>query len=164
MNKERVQRLEQLGFVWNQKIAEVDFRFEQLKAFKERFGHCNVTRGWKEDPALAQWCSTQRLYRNKGLLSKERIQRLNQLGFVWDSCRAQTDLRFEQLKAFKERFGHCNVVRGWKENPALARWVNTQRVYRKKGLLSEEQVQRLDQLGFVWSLTSVGETKRTPAL
>jgi len=31
--------------------------------------------------------------------------------------------RFQQLKEFKARFGHCKVPKGWSEDPKLARWV-----------------------------------------
>jgi hypothetical protein len=31
--------------------------------------------------------------------------------------------RFQQLKEFKHRFGHCKVPKGWSEDPKLARWV-----------------------------------------
>ncbi len=31
--------------------------------------------------------------------------------------------RFQQLKEFKQRFGHCKVPKGWSEDPKLARWV-----------------------------------------
>ncbi len=31
--------------------------------------------------------------------------------------------RFQQLKEFKDRFGHCKVPKGWNEDPKLARWV-----------------------------------------
>src|SRR5665213_3365757 len=64
--------------------APWDIWFGKLKAFKERFGHCNVETGWEEDPALAGWVAAQRTRQNRGLLSPERIQMLNEIGFVWD--------------------------------------------------------------------------------
>jgi len=154
LSKERVQQLEQLGFVWNDRREQEALMFKQFCAFKERFGHCNVEQGWKENAVLVSWVRKQRTLQNKGLLSKERFQQLDQLGFVWGQLRTQTPLtwlqRFEQLKAFKERFGHCNVTRGWKESPGLAQWVKKQRARRNKGLLSEDRIRRLEELGFVW--------------
>lgn len=64
-----------------------DVWFGKLKAFKERFGHCNVATGWQGDSGLWSWVSSQRTRRNKGQLSPERVQLLDQLGFV---CRANT--------------------------------------------------------------------------
>ena len=60
------------------------------------------------------------------------------------------DVRFGELKEFKEQFGHCNVEAGWEENPTLSRWVSAQRVRQSKGQLYQDRIERLDRLGFVW--------------
>ncbi len=128
--------------------------FEELKAFKERFGHCNIDATWKENPSLGNWAHRQRTMWNKGILQGERIDLLEEIGFIWDIDSNQEiwNSKFELLKSFKERFGHCNVETGWKEDSALASWVSTQRTRRNKGQLSQERVQLLDELGFVWDL------------
>lgn len=55
---------------------------------------------------------------------------LENLYSSWDSW-------FGKLKAFKERFGHCNVgIYG--EDIPLGRWVVSQRVRRKKDVLGED--------------------------
>ncbi len=56
---------------------------------------------------------------------------------------------------FKERFGHCNVVSGWPEDPGLASWVSKQRIKKKKALLTDEQIRDLDWLGFTWNYQQV---------
>lgn len=131
----------------------------KLKAFKERFGHCNVGQGWEEETALAGWVSAQRALRNKGILSDERIRRLNETGFVWDWQTVRVDENwskwFEKLRTFKDRFGHYNVETGWEEDPGLSQWVTSQRFRRKKEALNDEQVCRLDELGFVWNFQGV---------
>lgn len=131
----------------------------KLKAFKERFGHCNVEAGWTEEPGLAGWVSAQRAWRNKGSLSDERIRRLSEIGFVWDWQTVRADetwsMWLEKLCSFKERYGHSNVEAGWKEDPALSQWVVRQRVRKKKGALSDDQVRRLDEIGFVWDFQSL---------
>ena len=89
-------------------------------------------------------------------LTDERRKRLEEVGFVW-SVRAgegekgfegaaggagaritrnsyddQWDSMFEQLKAYKAKFGSCLVPKRYKENPKLGTWVDTQRVQYKK--------------------------------
>ncbi|MCX5871278.1 MAG: Helicase associated domain protein [Deltaproteobacteria bacterium] len=127
-----------------------DIWFGKLKAFKERFGHCNVETGWEKDPGLPSWVSAQRTRRSKRLLSLERIQLLDGIGFVWAFQASLWDIWFGKLKVFKERFGHCNVETGWEEDSGLSSWVSSQRTRRNKGLLSLERIQLLDGIGFTW--------------
>jgi hypothetical protein len=69
----------------------------------------------------------------------------------FESLFSSWDTYFGKLAAFKERFGHCNVESGWEENPSFAGWVMAQRTRRNKGALSDEQIARMDRLGFVWN-------------
>ena len=39
---------------------------------------------------------------------------------VWDK-------KYEELKEFRCRVGHCNVPRGFNDNPSLGAWVHIQR-------------------------------------
>ena len=55
--------------------------------------------------------------------------------------------RYSDLKVFKLKHGHCNVPR----QKGLGVWVNNQRFLNRKGKLTDEQVQLLDQIGFVWN-------------
>jgi predicted helicase len=72
-----------------------------------------------------------------------------------ESLYSPWDVWLGKLKVFKERFGHCNVVSGWPEDRGLASWVVAQRVRKKKGLLSDEQIRDLDQLSFIWDYQQV---------
>ena len=65
------------------------------------------------------------------------------------------DTRLGKLKDFRERFGHCNVEAGWNEDPALAGWVSAQRLRRKRGVLDDDRIRCLDELGFVWDFQKV---------
>ena len=59
----------------------------------------------------------------------------------------QWSVRCRQLEAFKAEHGHCNVPQ---RHGSLGLWVHKQRGNRKKGKLSEERVQKLDDIGFNW--------------
>ncbi len=138
--------------------ASWDEWFGKLVAFKERFGHCNVQAGWKEDPSLASWVDRQRLRQKKSDLTDEQIRRLEDLGFVWDWQSIKSDETwmkwYEEMKAFKQQFGHCSPgING--ENIPLGRWAVAQRVRRKKCVLDDDQIRRLDELGFIWDYQKV---------
>lgn len=61
-----------------------------------------------------------------GRLTQERIQRLQNLGFVW-SLRDDWAKHYEELKAYKQIHGHCNVPARYAENRRLGIWVSAQR-------------------------------------
>ena len=56
--------------------------FAALQKFHEREGHCRVPRKHQEDRfKLGIWIGTQRAKKDR--LSRNKIKRLNALGFVW---------------------------------------------------------------------------------
>ena len=100
LSKERIDALTEIGFVWDAKEAAWRLQFEELKAYKQENGHCNVSEG-----KLGQWVQINRKFYNAGRLSKERIDALTEIGFVWDR-EAAWRLRFEELKDYKQENGH----------------------------------------------------------
>ena len=67
----------------------------------------------------------------------------------FESLFSSWDTYFGKLVAFKEQSGHCNAS-SYGEDAPLGRWVAAQRNRRTKGALTDEQIARLDGLGFVW--------------
>jgi len=56
----------------------------------------------------------------------------------------------EELKEFKEQFGHCNVSRKNLKWKSLGHWVRQQRRKRKNGKLNDTQISVLEKMGFEW--------------
>ncbi len=63
-------------------------------------------------------------------------------------------VNYDKLKKYYERFGTCNVPKGWKEDPALANWVRRHRCDYKKHRLTHTQISLLNELSFKWSNVS----------
>lgn len=59
---------------------------------------------------------------------------------------------FERLLIYKQRHGDCLVPHRYKDDPKLGRWVERQRRNRKRDSLPDSRVDRLDQVGFEWSV------------
>jgi len=132
----------------------------------KRNGTTNFLRRYTKNKQLGAWVSKQRhSYKlieegKPSTLTKERIDSLNKLGFVWQVGKrenpSQWDERLQQLVDFNNEFNHTNVPRNYAQNKPLGAWANTQRIQYKlneKGkpsTLTNERINSLNKLGFVW--------------
>ena len=158
LNDDRVARLNAIGFVFEAQDDYWEDMFSQLVAFKEEYGHCNVTDSIA--PTLSEWCKTQRKNKRKGLLSKEKITKMELIGFAFDVFEARWQEKYAELKQFKEKFGHCNVPNSYSANPSLGQWVITQRRAEREGSLSQDKVDQLDSIGFAFNAVDAKWTER----
>ncbi len=150
LSADRLKRLEQLGFEWNPHAVAWEEMFAELAAYKQAHGHCNVPAKSKNNPRLGLWCDNQKQDYKNNKLPSDRLNRLDQLGFVWDTHAAAWEEMFAALTVHKQMHGNCNVKQKWKGNLKLANWCGTQRTRYRKCKLSTEQVSQLEQLGFIW--------------
>jgi hypothetical protein len=148
-------------------------RIDELRVFKAKFGHCNVTtsKSASNKPyfLLGRWCSQTRQNRMlmeegklKRKVSKDQIAILDILGFEWGDLKRPFNKRIEELRAFKAKFGHCNATTSQsisnKPYVLLGRWCSQVRQSRrlmeegKPTKLSKDQIASLDALGFQWGV------------
>ncbi|RKZ83353.1 MAG: hypothetical protein DRR19_19260 [Candidatus Parabeggiatoa sp. nov. 1] len=151
LSQEQIDKLNKISFIWNPLEQAWEDNFAALMEYKKIYGHCNVPSKWDKNQTLGMWVHHQRKNNRKGKLSQERIDRLNQIGFVWDLLAQAWEDNFAALMEYKKIYGHCNVPNRWDKNPKLGMWVQHQRQNKKKGKLSEERIQRLDAIGFIWN-------------
>jgi len=78
----RIQRLEMLGFVWDAIGESWEHMFGRLAGYKQQHGDCLILQRYS-DKQLAHWVNVQRTVKNRGKLEPARVQRLEELGFVW---------------------------------------------------------------------------------
>jgi len=102
MSEDRIQQLESIGFGWvcEKKISPTwKVMYENLKQYKSEYGDTNVPLKYAGNPQLGKWVSTQRSWYKHfragktGLtcnyrIYKDRIQKLESMGFQWVRVRA----------------------------------------------------------------------------
>jgi Helicase associated domain len=167
LRQERIDRLDQLGFKWVARYNRLappqsyqnwilvkdrhwDSMLAALLKYKKKQGDCNVRPDDGLEGRLHGWVLRQRSAARENWLREDRRRRLDQAGFLWKQYNPAWDKRFSQLLAFKKRFGHCDVPCHWPKDRLLGHWVSNQRSFRKKGGLSQERIDRLNQIGFRW--------------
>lgn len=93
-------------------------RYHELLRFKSEYGHTRVPARYKTNPKLGRWVMTQRRQFTvlmKGLpsaLTTERMNRLNEIGFIWGLRSDPVTMwnrKFAELKAYKREYGNCLV-------------------------------------------------------
>jgi len=77
----KIKLLDSIGFNWEAPKKIWDKNFNNLMEFYTKYGHCNVTLNDKEFWGLGTWVYAMR--KNKSKLSKEKIERLDSIGFDW---------------------------------------------------------------------------------
>ena len=70
-----------------------------------------------------------------GIITPERVAKLEELGFIWDSIAYEWSNLFRALEDFKKQYGHCRAKKGTR----LGNWLDRQRQAFKKGKLSLER-------------------------
>lgn len=143
-----------------------DDQIEALKTFKVQHGHCGVR--FHLDKNLHLWSEKIRqTYKNQqsgvasssASLSPDQIQRLNEVGFIWSMGRSKSfEERVAELKAYKEKHGHCNIVK--QDMQKLYAWTQSIRKAYGERLagktpsmeLTDDMIAELESIGFEWNL------------
>jgi hypothetical protein len=139
-------------------------RYEELRAYVQKHGHCQISHREEEQNALARWSKRQR-YQFKLLqdgkpstMTPERIEALNALGFAWNSHEAVWEERLNELRLFRRAHGHVNIPSIYEPNQKLSTWAKCQRRQKclldagKRSNMTWSRVKRLEELGFVWKV------------
>ena len=151
ISPQRIARLESIGFQWNMLDVFWENRFSELVQFQQQKGHCRVPFDWPENKKLSLWVGTQRQDKKKSKLDSEKERRLREIGFEWNPAECAWEKNFSTLLKFFQQEGHLDVPEKWSDAPGLFRWINKQREDNKRGKLNSVQIERMDDLGFVWA-------------
>ena len=164
LSDNQIKVLTDMEIVWEKTFCHY---LEDLRAFKARHGHCNVSlKEWNKYSDLKTWCDKVRSpMKKKGRnetpeinLSDNQIKVLTDMEFVWD----QHNFHLEALKTYKAQHGHCNVsCRDEDRYTALNIWCDKVRSSMKKKErnetpeidLSGNQIKVLTDMEIVWEKT-----------
>jgi hypothetical protein len=90
-------------------------------------------------------------------MTPQRVEKLNQVGFCWDTHEATWLERLKELQKYKEECGNLLVPANYPANPRLGTWCHHQRRQYRKFMdgedcyITAERIKVLENLGFVWS-------------
>jgi hypothetical protein len=83
LSQNRFRRLEAIGFIWCRQEYAWNEIYQRLVSYLKAHGDGTVSLELKGDPQLGSWVVKQRYRKKKGLLSKERVRKLDGIGMRW---------------------------------------------------------------------------------
>jgi len=83
LTEDCIAQLNELGFTWEVDNEAWMTHYNNLVEYKREFGDCYVPSVYRPNPSLGHWVANQRaFYKNKSL-AKDRVAKLNKIGFGW---------------------------------------------------------------------------------
>lgn len=145
-------------------IDNFDLYFNLLKIYRKKHGNCDVPQGYEMIGArLGSFVNYQRNAYNNGCyaITKERIDKLNSIGFSWKSDLIARKSLSEQkwkrnirlLKKYKKKNGDLLVPYYYKlDGYRLGQIVAyiRQTYNGTNGSISQERIDELNEIGFIW--------------
>ena len=155
---EQIERLNALGMRWtNQNTARWENGFEHAGEYFSAKRTLLVPPSYvcPDGFKLGDWVSNQREKYRAGTLDEERRTRLEEIGMRWE-LPDSWERRYELAKMYSEENGNLNVPHDYiAEGVWLGKWLDEQRMIRdgkRKGkMLTQEQIDKLDAIGMIWT-------------
>ncbi|MFI3327309.1 MAG: Helicase associated domain protein [Clostridia bacterium] len=138
----RIKQLEEIGMCWENHI---DVSWNKTYEMVKNQGVHNIKRNTIMNGInITEWISTQRQNRKQGILSQERIDKLNEINFSWDALEDNWLKNYSDLKDFVTINSRIPKT---VENPQIRSWVSGQVKAKSKDKLDEYKEKLLTDLG-----------------
>eukprot|EP00803_Ostreobium_quekettii_P004387 evm.model.scf_42.14 EVM.evm.TU.scf_42.14 scf_42:93671-99960(-) len=150
LSEQQIRHMVFLGLGWLLSMEDSQTDVQWSESYREL---SNVVWEFGSIPAtlptqVHEWLNQQRSLRRIGMLDKDRVQRLNELGVDWMLVRSQDekvwDHKLMEILEFKRVHGHCKVAQ---KSRQLASWLAQQQDRWRKGTLPKSRVDQLRALG-----------------
>jgi hypothetical protein len=159
LTPERIKQLNDIGFTWCPLDDKWDEKYNQLKQLYEKEGTSHFMLVKIAPPELVKWASHQRHLYNRLLmnkpsaLSKERLDKLNAIGFPWNVNDSDWMEMFEELRSMlqNDNFSTFEVAQ---TKGRLRTWIKNQRrefkayLEGKRSYLTTDKVEKLLSINF----------------
>ena len=157
LTPEREAALDAIGMTWDVPDYLFERNYAAALAYYKEHEDLDVPVNYVDGDGirLGVWLNRLRSGRKAGrlTLTEEQVKRLDELGMIWGG---RNDLAWEktylEAKRYRAQHGNLNVPTRYRtENGhSLGIWLRSQRVNLRRGKLSAERKQYLDELGMDW--------------
>ncbi len=162
LTKTETDKLESIGIVWDSHLDYVwEQYFTEAEKYSEKYGNLKIPADYVAENGLKLGVWIQRMRSAKsdqrtGILSEEKVRRLEGIGMVWSAVSTQWEENYLEAARYYERHGNLDVPSKYvtENGVKLGNWIVHLR-QKKNGTgrgipLDDEQINRLDRIGMIW--------------
>ena len=172
LSEERIAKLDAIDMLWDSARDRTWNKFYTAAcAYYEQNGHLRVPAGYiaPNNIPLGRWITHMRTYRKSGscrqYFTPERIKALDSMGMIWDVIDYRWVTNYASAARYHRQYGDLEVPVDYVDADGirLGLWLSRmRRAYeRREGYnISDEQIEKLTELGMVWGIRPVRKWER----
>ncbi len=172
LSEDRIEKLKEIGMIFEDVHKDTwNKMYELAKKYYEHYGNLKIPfsfktiNGYESDENgynLGIWINTQRLSYKKGTLSEDRIEKLKEIGMIFEDVHKDTwNKMYELAKKYYEHYGNLKIpnrfktINGYETDEKgykLGFWISKQRINYRNGTLSEDRIKKLEEIGMIFEI------------
>jgi superfamily II DNA or RNA helicase len=154
LSQYKIQRLKDIGFIFDPDQADFEIGFRETLIYNGQMHTPNAFENYKKPDGFELWAwqEKQRELYKDGRLSPDKIRKLEDIGFIFDSNEADFETGFQGTLIYKIRTVYPNCSRGHdtEEGFKLGAWQKSHIDLYNEKLLATDKIRRLEEIGFKW--------------
>ena len=158
ITEKQIQKLNAIGMEWEPFEANWNQNYKLAKQYYEENGNLNIPQDYVVDGMpLGDWISTQRQVKSgtkRGNLTSERVQKLDEIGMIWNVKEANWNDRYQLAKQYYEEHKNLDIPCDYViDGVNMGAWISTQRLAKKgigSAVLTEDRIAKLNEIGMIW--------------
>ena len=152
LSNERILKLQAAAFDFDVRGSDEAWEqnFVAYKSYKKEFGKEPANKTIYAGINLGKWCSNQRSNYKNGRLSTKRIERLQVEGFMFKLRDEKWECKLDLYVTYKREFGKEPPRGSVYKQINLGKWCDVQRQAYRNNKLSNERIQKLRDVGFLF--------------
>lgn len=127
-------------------LNEWEQMYLRLKSYLEEYKRILY---YDENDELYMWMENQITLRKEKKLSGDQVNKLNSINFIWNMHKLRWEGHFYLLVKFREENNEWPTN---KDNARLYNWTCSQRDAKRKNMLEEYRINKLESIGFIWDI------------
>lgn len=157
LDEASIRRLEAIGMVWDVRQTQWDRQYQAAQAYYREHGHLRIAPGYvtPDGKCLGTWIQRVRQWYKQKKLTADQIKRLEAIGMIWDGVSDRRERNYQAALAYYREHGDLKVPTNYvnADGLQLGWWVRGVRKAYQKGTLDREQIDKLESIGMLWSIS-----------
>ncbi len=170
LSEDKIKKLEEVGMIFeNVNDVTWNMMYELAKKYYKHYGDLKISRKFKTINGydidengynFGEWISRQRVKYKNGTLSKDKIEKLEEIGMIFGIGNDDTwNMMYQLAKKYYEHYGDLKIsirfktINGYdidENGYNLGFWIVNQRVKYKNDTLSEDKIKKLEKIGMIF--------------